>query len=171
MLVQSGDIASWKAGMYGKNFQCRTEKLDLCSSLCSCGMCLGVGPFIASLPGTQLGWQRGIIGSYPSIVLACSQGDGGTSSPANSHIVSLFPSESCVLVDSCKVGFYASTKVSLKILYYSEKGWHQQLVDLFSSTPVIFLSLSFFPGVNTDKSLPEIFRSAFSSGFCEFPCK
>lgn len=48
MLAQSGDITSWKAGIYSESFQCRIEKLGLCPSLCECGMCLGEGQFITS---------------------------------------------------------------------------------------------------------------------------
>lgn len=35
----------------------------------------------------------------------------------------------CVLspVHTCKAGFYTPTEVSLKLLYCSEKGWHQQV--------------------------------------------
>lgn len=79
--------------------------------------------------------------------------------PILSHSVS---PESCArVVDSCKVGFYTSTKASLKIIYCSEEGWHHGMVDFFIPPPGLFVCLSVFPGVNTEISLSEIFRWVF----------
>lgn len=52
----------------------------------------------------------------------------------------------CVLspVHSCKVGFYAPTEVSLKLLYFSEEGWHQQLAELFPPPHRLSFCLSVF---------------------------
>lgn len=75
MLVQSGDIATWKAGIYGESFQCRTEKLGLCSSLCACGMCLEEGQFITSF-ARRTAWvakrsYRGLSQGCPCMFTRC----------------------------------------------------------------------------------------------------
>lgn len=142
MFTYSGDIASWKAGIYGKSFQCRTGKLGLCSSLCACGMCLGEGWLIISFArntawvAKRNHWE--LSQGCPCMFTRWWRNHFSCQLP---HCLTLFSPpprpESCVhLVDSCKAGFYTSTKMSLKILYCSEEGWHQWLVDLFPLTSI-----------------------------------
>lgn len=60
--------------------------------------------------------------------------------PILSHSVS--PKSCACVVDGGKVGFHTSTKVSLKIIYCFEEGWHDGMVDFFISPhPSVFLSV------------------------------
>lgn len=78
--------------------------------------------------------------------------------PAPVLLHSVSPGSCVRVVDSCKVGFYTSTKVSLKIIYCSEEGWHHGLVDFFFISPPhprppsVFLSVSLSFLVLTQKN-------------------
>lgn len=149
-------MTSSKAGIYGESFQCRTEKLGLCSSPCGYGVYQGKELFITAFarntawvakrnclelsygcPCMVTRWWRNQFCQFPhcltllSSVLCLCLGVCmclGVSSP----------------VHSCKAGFYAPTEVSLKLLHSSEEGWHQQLVELFPPPHRLSFCLSVF---------------------------
>lgn len=89
MLVQSGDVTSWKVGIYGKSFSAG-QRNWVCVHPCVRVLCVeGEGQLITSFTRNTAWVAERNHQNYPRAVLACSQGDGATNSPASSHAVSL----------------------------------------------------------------------------------
>lgn len=166
-------MTSSKAGIHSESFQCRAEKLGLYSSLW-----IWYLSGEATLRNTvcqeySLGGEEELSGVILGLSLHVPKvmEEPVLPAPTLSHIVQC-PLLVCVCaclcvlspVHTCKVGFYAPTEVSLKLLHCSEAGWHQQLVELFPPPPPpsVFLSVCLsFLVLAQIKLLPEIFRWDF----------
>lgn len=104
--MQSGDVTSWKAGMYGKSFSAG-QRNWVCVHPCVRVLCVeGEGQLITSFTRNTAWVAERNRQNYPRAVLAHSQGDGATNS-ASSHAVAPFPPKS---VDGFKAGSNTATK-------------------------------------------------------------
>lgn len=153
------------------SFQCRAEKFGLCSSLCGYGVCQGKQFFITPFSRNTAWVAKRNCQELSQGCPCLFPNDGGTSS-SSSHIVSL-SSVLCVCVcaslcvpspvHTCKVGFYAPTEVSLKLLLALQKAGTGSWLNYSHPPPIVclFVCLSFFPGVGTDKITAWNFQIVF----------
>lgn len=166
MLVQSGDITSSKAGIYSESFQCRTEKLGLCFSLCGYAMCKEGTVHNTICQECSSGGKEKLSAVILGLSLLVSKVMEKPVLPAPTlshtavHVLCVSVcAQSCAQFQGWILLSYRSVSKITLLLWRRlapAVGW-----IIPTSPPSVFVCLSFFPGVSAAKSLPKIFWWAF----------